>query len=239
MIKGRFQNAAQRIVAQRVAAYALDVILRLLHPMIPFISEEIWQLLGTIAPCRGLAVPEAASSSLIVAAWPVPDERRRDGVIESQFQQFSAVLSALREIRSRQNIAPRQSIPFSVQCDPQVAALLLPMKDHFVALAQGEISAMGRDVQPPRTSATVQLSNMEVYVDLAGLIDVDAEIQRLEKQLERLAGMITGKEKKLGNQNFVERAPADVVQRERESLTQLQEQLETARASLASLSGAK
>ncbi len=158
---------------------------------------------------------------------------------KSQFQQFSAVLSALREIRSRQNIPPRQSISFSLQCDQQVAALLLPMKDHFIALAQGEISDMGPDVRPPRTNATVQLSNMEVYVDLAGLIDVEAEIQRLEKQVERLSGMITGKEKKLGNQNFVERAPADVVQRERESLTQLQEQLATARTSLTSLRDAK
>ncbi len=238
MIKGRFPKAAQRVVAQRVAAYALDVIVRLLHPMIPFISEEIWQLLGTIAPQRGLPLPAAASASLIVAPWPVADSRRRDPQIEEQFRQFSAVLAALREIRSRQNIAPRQAILFSVQCDQRIAALLRPMQDHFAALAQAEIGDMGCDVQPPRTNATVQVANMEVYVDLAGLIDVEAEIQRLEKQVERLRGMISGKEKKLGNQSFVERAPADVVQRERESLLQLREQLGTANASLTSLRGA-
>ena len=72
-------------------------------------------------------------------------------------------------------------------------------------------------------------------MDLAGLIDVDAEISRLEKQLERVTGMIAGKEKKLANQSFVERAPKEVVQQERDSLVQLREQLDTIRAGLASL----
>ncbi len=165
------------------------------------------------------------------------EQGRIDQQVEDQFRQFDAVLSALREIRSRQNIPPRKSISFRVQCDAQATALLLPMKEHFVALAQAQLSECGPDVQPPCTNATVQLADMGVFVDLAGLIDVDAEIERLEKQLERLTGMITGKEKKLGNQKFVERAPAEVVQRERESLSQLQEQRETARSSLASLRG--
>ena len=76
---------------------------------------------------------------------------------------------------------------------------------------------------------------MDVHVDLAGLIDVEAEVSRLEKQAEKIAGMIAGKESKLANQGFVQRAPADVVHKERESLTQLREQLATVRASLASL----
>jgi len=235
MIKGRFQDAAQRPVAQRVAAYTLDIILRLLHPMIPFITEEIWQLLGTVAPARGLDAVAAPSPSLIVADWPVAESRRIDAPIEEQFLHFNAVLSALREIRSRQNIAPRQPISFCVQCDRQVARMLQPLSAHFAALAQATATAMGGDVKPPRTNATVHLANMDVFMDLTGLIDVEAEISRLEKQRDRITGMIAGKERKLANQSFVERAPADVVQKERDSLVQLRQQLDTVQVSLASL----
>ena len=79
MVKGRFQDPARRVVAQRVAAYALDVILRLLHPMIPFITEEIWQLLGTIAPQRGLPNPGSSvrRSDCCALAQAVHAERRR------------------------------------------------------------------------------------------------------------------------------------------------------------------
>lgn len=133
MIKERFQEPARREVAQRVAAHTLDVILRLLHPMIPFITEEIWQLLGTVAPARGLDTAAAPSPSLIVADWPRAETSRLDTTIEEQFRQFHAVLSALREIRSRQNIAPRQPISFCVQCDRHVASLLHPLAGHFAA----------------------------------------------------------------------------------------------------------
>jgi valyl-tRNA synthetase len=235
MIKTRFQDPQQRLVTQRVAAHTLDVILRLLHPMIPFITEEIWQLLESIAPQRGLAQPAQASSSLMRASWPMADTSQIDTSIEAQFALFHAVLSALREIRSRQNIAPRQPVTFFVKCDAAEAKLLEPLKIHFAALAVAQAAEIGPTVSPPHTGATVHLATIDVYVDLEGLIDVDAEIVRLQKQLERLSGMIAGKQKKLASSKFVERAPAEVVQRERDSLVQLQEQLATVRDSLASL----
>ena len=98
---------------------------------------------------------------------------------------------------------------------------------------------MGDQVRAPQINAAVQLTDMQVFVDLAGLIDVDAEVERLQKQVERLTGTITGKEKKLSNQKFVDRAPADVVQRERDALVQLKEQLETVSAGLAALGGGR
>jgi valyl-tRNA synthetase len=235
MIKSRFQDPARRAVAQRVAAHTLDVILRLLHPLIPFITEEIWQLLGTIAPQRGLTQPQPASQHLIVAPWPQPEPERLNAAIEDQFALFHAVLSALREIRSRQNIPTRQALPFALRCEPATAALLQPLAAHFASLADAEATAMSPDVTPPPTNATVHLPTMDVYVDLAGVIDVDAEISRLQKELERLSSMIKGKEAKLANRSFVEKAPADVVTRERESLEQLREQLATVRNNLALL----
>ena len=235
MIKGRFQDPAQRVVAQRVAAYALDVILRLLHPLIPFITEEIWQLLGAIAPERGLTNPVPAAKHLMVARWPQPDPSRVQVAIEEQFAQFHAVLSALREIRSRQNVPTRQAIPFSLRCEEATAKLLQPLAPQFAALAEAESNAMGPEVEPPATHATIHLPTIDVYVDLAGVIDKEAEIARLEKLIERLTGMIAGKEKKLSNAAFAEKAPADVVRKEQESLQQLRDQLQTAEASLVAL----
>jgi valyl-tRNA synthetase len=235
MIKSRFQDPQQRVIAQRMAAYTLDVILRLLHPVIPFITEEIWQLLGSIAPQRGLVQVQPAARHVIVAAWPQPDAGRLNTAIEEQFAQFHAVLSALREIRSRQNVPSRQTLPFAVRCDERAASLLQPLTTLFAALAEAHALDMGPAVQPPATNATVHLSNLDVYVDLSGVIDVEAETLRLEKQLERLSGMIAGKEKKLSNTSFVDKAPAAVVLKERESLQQLREQLDNVRTSLAAL----
>jgi len=237
MVKGRLQDSRHDVVARRVVAYALDVILRLLHPMIPFVTEEIWRLLGIIAPQRGFSAPATAAENLIVAPWPKVHPDRLDETIEDQFKLFHETLSALREIRSRQNIPPRKNVSFSIQCDGRTASLLAPLREHFAALAGAEVAAMGEEVQPPPTHAAVQLADIRVLVDLSGLIDVAAEKERLRKQRERLSGLIMGKEKKLANENFVGRAPAEVVQRERDALAQLNEQLQSVTSSLAALKG--
>jgi valyl-tRNA synthetase len=235
MIKPRFHDPAERAVAQRMAAHTLDTLLRLLHPFIPFITEAIWQLLGTLAPARGLTEPQPATPHVIIAPWPVPDPARTAEAIEEQFAQFHAVLSALREMRSRQNIPPRQPLPFAVRCDAARAAALQPLARHFQALAEATATEIGPQVTVPTTHATLHLAGADVYVDLAGVIDVAAETQRLAKQLEKLSGMIAAKEKKLANRSFIDKAPADVVRNEEESLAQLRQQLATARDSLAAL----
>ncbi len=87
-------------------AHTLDVLVRLLHPMIPFITEEVWQLLGQAAQERGLTAPQRAADSVMIAPWPEADAKRQDPEIEARFARFQEVLKALRDIRSRQNIAP-------------------------------------------------------------------------------------------------------------------------------------
>ena len=109
------------------------------------------------------------------------------------------------------------------------------MGPYFQSLANAQVAACGPHVQPPATNAAVTLQGAEVLVDLTGLIDVSAEIARNEQQETKLIGLIQGKEKKLANASFVQRAPADVVQKERESLQQLQQQLAAVQAALAEL----
>ena len=233
--KERLQNESTRATAQRVLAYALDNLLRLLHPVTPFITEEIWGLLAQFAPKRGLTEIGTPVEKIIVAPWPITDTMRKDAKIEAEFKSFQNVLGAVREIRSRQNIAPKKAIEFVVRADAETIALLEPLRPYFAGMANASVAAWGSDVEPPTTNAHINLHGIDVYVDLAGLIDVSAEIERLEKEQGKLHGLIQAKAKKLENANFVDRAPADVVAKERESLAELKEQLETAQKSLEAL----
>ncbi len=225
MVKGRLQDEAARATAQRVLAHTLDVLLRLLHPTIPFLTEEVWQLLARLAPRRGIDCVEPTAESVMIAAWPACDAGRRDPEIEARFARFQEALRAVREIRSRQNVPPKKRIEFAVRCDPKTADLLRPMEPYFASMAGAAATGWGPDVEAPPLCANAATAGMEVLVDLAGLIDVDAEIARLEKEQGKLESMIQGKRKKLANEKFVARAPAEVVQRERESLKALEDQL--------------
>ncbi len=232
MLKDRFTDQAARPHAQRMLAYTLDSLLRLLHPVMPFITEEIWQNLAKLAPQRGLTNIGPASECLIVADWPALDTKWQDANIESQFAVYQKTLGALREIRARQNLAPKKQIQFAIRCDGDVVNALQTMASYFKSMAAAELTKMGVEIEPPAINATVALPEMEIYVDLAGLIDVGAERKRLEKELGKVQGAIKGKEAKLANEKFVGSAPAEIVARERTGLTQLQDQLTTIKEAL-------
>ena len=230
MVKSRLQDEKTRPVAQRVLAHTLDTLLRLLHPMIPFLTEEVWQMLGKIAPQRGIARLRDAEPSIMVAPWPEVEATHQDTQIEAQFERFQEVLKAVREIRSRQNVPPKKEIEFSVRCDEADAELVRPMEPYFVTMAVAKATAWGPDTPAPALSANVSLKGAEVFVDLADLIDVEAEIARKKDEVAKLEKFILGKEKKLSNANFVERAPEAVVAKEREGLADLQAQWPRRRA---------
>ncbi len=221
MVKGRLQDEAQRAAAQRVLAHTLDTLLRLLHPMIPFLTEDVWQRLSQVAPQRGVDDIRASAESVMIAPWPELDAKRQNAEIEAQFAQFQQVLRAIRDIRMRQNVPPKKQIEFSVRCDETTSKLLRPMEPYFASMAGAKATAWGVDVNPPVLSANVMLPSMEVFVDLAELIDVEAEIARKEQEMHKLSALIAAKQMKLENKNFVDRAPADVVQKERDSLNEL------------------
>ena len=238
MVKGRLQEPSTRTTAQRVLAHTLDTLLRLLHPLMPFITEEVWQLLGQAARERGLGEVEPAAESIMISAWPERDASHEDAEIEARFASFQDVLAGLREARSRQNIPPKTPLRFSVRCDAATVALLRPMEPYFEAMAGSKATAWGPDVKAPAASANFVVTAGEVFVDLAGHIDVEAEIARNTKELDRLEKAVAAKERQLGNASFVERAPAEVIQKERSALEQLK-QLQTAtQAALAALHAA-
>jgi valyl-tRNA synthetase len=218
-----------------VLAYSLDVLLRLLHPIVPFLTEDVWHLLAEYAPRRGLEKPTDAAESAIIAPWPRADAALQDAAIEARFAKFQALLGGLREVRARQNIAPKTPIHFAVRCDAETVKLLEPMGPYFSSMAGATATAWGQAVQSPALSANFTAAGCEIFVDLAEHIDIAAEIARNEKEIEKLQGGIVAKEKKLANQSFTSRAPADVVAREREHLAELRERLASTTTALAEL----
>ncbi len=224
--KPRLSDPSERVKVQNMLAHGLDSLLRLLHPIMPFVTEEIWQHLNQLAPQRGPQDAPPVSKFIMDAPWPEVSEAHRAGTIEQQFARFQAVLGAIREIRSRQNIPPKETVPFAVRCDAETTSLLEPMKDYFVALANAEATGFG-DVQAFETGVQVAIAtfDIDVYLDLEKFIDVEAELERLVKLQERLEKQIGGKRAKLSNESFVDRAPAAIVEQERSSLTELEQQL--------------
>ncbi|HEX4412306.1 MAG TPA: valine--tRNA ligase, partial [Lacipirellulaceae bacterium] len=241
MTKARFAVAEQRATAQRMLAHALDVLMRLLHPMMPFLTEEVWQLLGQVAPERGLAKPQAACESVCVAAWPEADAARQDAAIEAQFADFQAVLGAVREARQRQNIAFKEELEFTVRCDAATAKLLEPMQPYFKQMANAKAAQIGPTAEAPGVPVSFPLSGrqgpIEVHVDVSRFIDRGAEKKRLEKERENLTKQIGSIEGKLNNQGFVDKAPAEVVAQQRDKLVEFRGQLASIEGSLAKLAG--
>ncbi len=224
MLKSRLQDSTARPVAQRLLAHTLDVLLRLLHPIVPFVTEEVWQRLADVAPQRGIDQPQPAAESIMIAPWPASDRRRLSPEIEAQFARFQQVLRAVRDVRARHHVPPRRRIRFSVRCDAPTAALLEPMAGYFGPLAQAEATGWGPDVQPPALVAAAAAPGMEIFVDLAGLIDLSAEITRKKQELAKLQSLMESKQRQLADPAFLQKAPASVVQQHRQSLQTLQAQ---------------
>jgi valyl-tRNA synthetase len=211
---------------RRTLVRVLEVILRLAHPFMPFITEEIWQ---TIAPLAGKSGP-----TLMLQPWPVPNAARIDPQAESDIEWVKGVVTALRNIRGEMNIPPAKLLPVFLhngsaddrrRLEHNTAFLQVLARLESVTWLQPEESA------PP--SATQLVGDMEILVPMAGLIDKKAELARLGKEIERLRGEVARADGKLRNPAFVDKAPADVVagaraklDEQRTALARLEEQLE-------------
>ncbi|MEM6776309.1 MAG: class I tRNA ligase family protein [Planctomycetota bacterium] len=230
-------DATDRAIAQNVMAHGLDQLLRLLHPIMPFVTESVWGFLGEIAPQRGVPTPAPVESFAMTAAFPVSVESHYDAQIERQFSEFQRIIAAIRQIRASQNIPPRETVPVAIGCQESSRSLLQPMTAYFAALAGADVQQIGPETAAFETDAHLALpeAQVDVHVDLERFIDVDAELFRLEKLLGQITNQITGKEKKLANENFVSRAPVDVVMNERKSLSGLKDQQDAVTRDIAKL----
>ncbi len=208
-------------VARAVLCQTFDAALRLLHPVMPFITEALWQRL----PGR----PEGLSISR--APWPRPDARAHDDGALADFALVQELVAAIRGVRAEYAVAPGQAIRARVaRRHPAFDA----ERGTVLRLAKLADLEFGPAPEAPGAHA-VLADGTGVFVPLGDLVDLDRERQRLDAERERLAGLITGQERKLANEQFVARAPADVVGREREKLASWRTQRDELDAKLARL----
>ncbi len=233
MSKGRLKDPAGRAVAQRVLVGVLDALLKLVQPVMPFVAESVWQALQPLAPERGLPQPTRAAESVCVAPWPVCPDEWRDPAIEARFARMQKLVHGVREVRNRFGVDPRTALAVSVRCGRDVAADFRALEPFIAQLAGVERFAAGPDTAKPPQSASIVQPDFEAYV--SGQIDVGKEVQRLEKQLAEKRKQLQGAQAKLGNASFVERAPAEVVQQQRDLVTELENQIRTLESNLKEL----
>ncbi len=206
--------------------HALESSLRALHPMMPFITEEIWQR----APR-----PADAPSSIVIAAYPESErEGRRDAQAETEMAALQAVIVAARTIRSEHDLPPKQPLPLTLRSDnPQTVQLLEREQTAIRTLCNADLKLeSGAGKAEPDDAAVAVAGEVTVLVPLAGLVDPAKERERLERSLKKSSKELAGLEKRLGNADFVKRAPAEVVQRERERAQELRQAVESLNGAL-------
>ncbi len=227
MSKGRLRDEAGRPLAQRVLLGVLDAILRLVQPVMPFVAESIWQALAEAVPERGLPAPQRAAESVVIAAWPNLPSEWIDAATETRIARMQELVRNVREVRNRYMVDPKTPLSVAVRCTEATAADFRALQPFIASLAGvGELTC-GPDTTKPRQSATIVQPEFEAYVSLAGLIDVPTEIKRLEKQLADKVKLLQSARAKLGNASFVDKAPPDVVQQQRDLVGDLQNQIQT------------
>jgi valyl-tRNA synthetase len=235
MSKGRLRDPAGRPLAQRVLAGVLDAILRLVHPVMPFVAEAIWQALGEAAFERGLPSPEPTTESVVIAPCPQFPESWRDPSMEQRFGRMQELVRAVREVRNRYTIDAKKPLEVSVRCASAVSDDFKALTPFILTLAGVGHFSCGPDVSKPKHSASFVHPEFEAYVSIEGLIDVDAEIKRLEKQLAEKQKHLQGTQAKLNNANFVAKASPEVVQQQHDLLADLQSQIKAIEENLRDL----
>ena len=215
----------QQRATRRTLLRVLETVLRLAHPLIPFITEELWQ---TVAPLAG----RKDCDSLMQARYPQADLSRIDESAEARVAELKAMIYACRNLRGEMNISPAQRLPLVAAGDKAALSLYAPYLAGLAKLADVQIvDEIGADELAP--VAVAGETRLMLKVD----IDVAAERERLGKEIARLEGEIAKAEGKLGNASFVDRAPAAVVQQERDRLAGFKATVDKLKPQLAKLGG--
>ena len=219
------EDEGAREIARQVLAWVLDDLLRLLHPLVPFVTEALW---------RSLTGAAGGRDSLMVAAWPTAHPDRRDPEAEEAFAVVQDLVTEIRKFRSQNDIAPSKRFTVEVASDRR--DLLAEHASLVTALAGLSALELPDELAERPGTSTIVFGHGRAQVDLAGLIDVAAETARLSKELSRVEDDLAKVEGKLANDSFVERAPAEVVELQRARRTELGGVIEQLRERIGALS---
>jgi valyl-tRNA synthetase len=224
MIKNRLYGDNEEIKSA-VLTRALSIfenMLKMVHPFLPFVTEEIWQL----------TKERKNGESISTSEFPKVNKELINPQADRDMEVVENIVTAIRNIRGEMNIPPSKKINVLLKTN-EVSYRQI---DYIKKLARVEDLKAGENIVKPKASASAVVKSSEIYIPLEGLIDLDVERQRLQKEITRLEGSLAGIEKKLSNEKFVSSAPAEVVEKERTKQRDWQENLRKLKEILDSLS---
>jgi valyl-tRNA synthetase len=215
-----------------LAAEIYETLLKLLHPLMPFITEELWWKVR----------PRDVGEACIVADWPEPDASLMDEDAAETFELIQEMISGIRGIKSDYGVGLGQEIEATVSVpegDEALADTVRQYADYFDKLASVTDLTVEPGAQKPKASASVVVGRCEVFVPLSGMIDLEQERERLRGEIADKEGFLESVEQKLNNKQFVTKAPDEVVDRERQKKKDAKAELERLRENLADLEGVR
>ena len=219
IIKSRLygEDSELKVISLTIATFVIRHILQLLHPFAPFITEEIWHKLNTASPHLD------EETDVIVSCWPQIDSSLINDEVEKEFHLLQEVVTGIRTIRAEMKVPPGKRSDLLVRSDNE--EFLKSYASIIRDLAKVDNFTVNPDLDRPHHAATVIIGNMELFIPLKGLIDMDKEKKRLSDEIESLESRLKRIEAKLQNRDFIKKAPGEIVKRERKKLGDMSENL--------------
>jgi valyl-tRNA synthetase len=238
LVKDEITSDVPNVTRDAARARILTIIeqaLRLLHPFMPYLTEELWQKLPGVSNELHNAAYRNAPPTVMLADFPAGDAALVDERAENEMQAVIDLISKVRNIRSEMQIKPSDRVPVHVAVKDGAREIFAANEAQILKLARADKLVLSETLDVPKASAKAVTSVAEIAVPLEGLIDFEKEIARLENQLGKLEKENEQMQKQLANQNFIERAPAEKVQTIRDRVAEIEAQTKTLRQNLEAL----
>ena len=200
--------------------YTLETSLKLLHPFMPFVTEEIWQSIKQLSSASGGVSYQLKAKSIVIAEYP--QSLPRDLQAEREMSYVIEAITGIRTVRSELNISPSVEVNVLIKTFSCEASDILRANLHYIKkLSRTADVTIGEDIKKPADSAVCVKDSMEVYIPIKGLLNIDAEIDKLIKESRKVEETMAFIDRKLMNEDFLKKAPKDVVEKEKAKHSEL------------------
>ncbi|MEK7723378.1 MAG: class I tRNA ligase family protein, partial [Acidobacteriota bacterium] len=227
------QSAEKQTMARTRMLTIIEQSLRLLHPFMPYLTEELWGFLPATNSSLHNSAYKNVEATIMLADFPTGGEI--DEKAESEMQLVIELISRVRNIRAELNIKPSEKVEIHVACNADLQRIFTENEAQILKLARANSLTLGETLNVPKASAKAVLQGAEIAVPLEGLIDFEQERNRLGNQINKLNAEMQQLNGQLSNQNFVAKAPAEKVQGLRDRVLEIETQMQTLNRTIESL----